>query len=91
MSNQEQLPREEVYDTPEPTPATQRPGWDLTRTVLVILGVLMLLFGLLWVAELVGLLAAALPGIDLDAMGGAGWGFVGLLGLVLLLWALFRK
>jgi hypothetical protein len=78
-----------VNDAPDDARHNRTEGWGPVHYAFVIVALLMLLAGALWLGELAGLIAAVLPG-GAGAVAGAVYGALGLLGLLILLWAIGR-
>ncbi len=78
-----------VNDAPDDAREYRTEGWGPVHYLVIAVALLMLLAGALWLGELVGLLAAVLPG-GVGPVGGALFGTLGIIGLVILLVAIAR-
>jgi fatty acid desaturase len=76
------LPRDEVYDTVEEELPERRHSF--LWYVVGVIALFMVFLGLLWLAELIGLLAVFIPG-GLSLFRATYWAVIGLVGLVLIL------
>ena len=79
-----------VSDVPDDARQNRTEGWGAMHYAVVALSLLMLFAGLLWVGELVGLLAAVLPG-GLGPVPAALLGTAGLIGLGLLVFVIRKR
>ena len=85
----EGLEPEFVNDTPDDARQYRTEGWGPVHYIFITVALLMLLGGALWLGELVGLLAAVLPG-GAGPVSGAVYGTLGIFGLLILLFAINR-
>jgi hypothetical protein len=78
-----------VSNAPDDAREYRTEGWGPIHYIFIALALLMLLAGALWLGTLVGLLAAVLPGGE-GPVGGALYGALGIIGVLILLWAINR-
>ena len=78
-----------VNDAPDDARHNRTEGWGAVHYVTIAIALLMLLAGALFLGEVVGLLAAVLPGGG-DPAGAAVWGAIGIVGFLILLFAISR-
>ncbi len=71
-------------NAPDDARGYNAPAWSAAHALLVLLAVLMIGAALLWLGELIGVLAAVLPGGQ-GPVAGALWGALGMAGVVILL------
>jgi hypothetical protein len=76
-----------VSDVPDDAREYRTEGWGPVHYLFIALALLMLLAGALWLGTLFGLIAGVLPG-GAGPAAGAVWGTLGLLGLLILLFAI---
>lgn len=79
-----------VNDAPDDARDYSIHGWGPVHYVVIVIALLMLLAGALFLGELVGLLAAVLPGGG-SPVAAAVWGAVGIVGLAILLFMISQR
>jgi hypothetical protein len=83
------LEPEFVNNAPDDARGYRTEGWGPIHYIFIALALLMLLAGALWLGEVVGLIAAILPG-GLGPASGAVYGALGIIGMLGLLFAISR-
>ena len=78
-----------VNDAPDDAVHNRTEGWGAVHYVVIAIALLMLLAGAMFLGEVVGLLAAVLPG-GASPAAAAVWGSIGIVGFLILLLAINR-
>lgn len=87
MSPERSIDREEVHETTDDAPP--REYQSPLRIFVIIFAVLLVFAGVLWTAQAIGILTAFISG-GVPFFDHIVWGVAGLIGLILLLWIIFR-